>query len=104
MRFSVHGENVIAARDGDAILGPGEFVHQPVELLVGFQVRVVLDDDEQPGERLGLLVRRRDRVFRRPGAREPRARVRDRLEHVALVSGVALHGLDQVRDEIVATL
>src|SRR5215472_15759760 len=31
----------------DAILGPREFVHQRVELLVRFQVRVILDDEQE---------------------------------------------------------
>src|SRR4029434_3815514 len=42
--------------DGDAILRSRELVHQAVELLVGFQLRVVFDDREQATEGGGLLV------------------------------------------------
>src|SRR4029453_7344452 len=49
--------------DGNAILGSGKFVHQTIELFVGFELRVVLRDRQQAAQRAGLLVGGLDRLF-----------------------------------------
>ena len=47
----LHPLVVAHARDGQAVLGARELVHQAVELLVGLEVRIVLDHGEQAAER-----------------------------------------------------
>ena len=75
-----------------------------LEVGVGLEVRIGLRQRDQPPERAGELVfgggdlRRSLRRHRRI------ARLDDVVERAALVAGVALHGLDQVRDQIVALL
>ena len=75
---------------------------QLLEVLGRAQLRIRLGDREQPPERraehvLGLrLLLDALRLLR------GRARVRDRLERLALVRGVALDRLDEVRDQVVA--
>ena len=56
--------------DGDAVLGARQLVHQPVELLVRLELRVVLDDGQQAAERRRLLV---GRLRSSPRATWPRA-------------------------------
>src|SRR4051812_9963332 len=58
-----HAIVVSHALDRDAILGARELVHEPVELLVRPELRIVLDDREQPAERRGLLVGGLNRLF-----------------------------------------
>src|SRR3954465_7395283 len=48
---------VAHALDGDAVLGAGELVHQPVELFVRLELRIVLDYREPPAESGRTLVR-----------------------------------------------
>ena len=67
------------------VFGAGELVHQPVELLVGLELRVVLDDRQQAAERRRLLVGGRDRLFGRLRRQQPRSRVRDVLVDAFLV-------------------
>jgi hypothetical protein len=93
---------VAHALDRDAVFGAGELVHQSIELFVGAKLRIVLGDREQTAERGRLLVGRGDRFFRRFRGQESRPRVGDLLEDAFLVLGVALDGLDQVRNQIVA--
>src|SRR5262249_10530046 len=64
-RFVFRAALVVAhAFDRDAILRSGEFVHQPVELLVRPQLGIVFDDGQQTSEGRGLLVRGLDCFFR----------------------------------------
>ena len=42
---------VAAALDGDAIFGSRQFVLQAHEVLIGFQLRIVFNDDQQSAER-----------------------------------------------------
>src|SRR2546423_5947627 len=112
---------VALALDGDAVLRPLELRLELEEVLVRFELGITLHDDEQPREgvaetRLRLLVLREGlrvrgdvgRASRRPGRKRhlpnARAGIRDRLERLALVRGVALHGVDEVRDQVEAAL
>ena len=52
----LHGLDVAVARHGDAILGALELRLQVAEVLVGFQVRIPLDDHEQAFQRAGQLA------------------------------------------------
>ena len=90
--------------DRDAIFGAGELVHQPVELLVRLQLRIVLDDGEEPAECRRLLVRRGNRFLGRLRREQARARVGDVLVDRLFVLREPLGRLDQVGNEIVAPL
>src|SRR5690606_17678929 len=75
------------------------------EVLVGLEVGIGLSESKKATERLrqdvllrGLLCRRGSR------GRGGGSRLGDSLKGLAFVFGVALDGLDQVGDEIVATL
>ena len=100
----LHALVVAHAFDRDPVLGARQLVHQPVELFVRPQLRVVLDDGQQAAEGARLLVGRLDRFLRRLGRQQPRSRVGDVLEHALFVLRVALDGLDQVRNQVVAAL
>ena len=100
----LHALVVAHALDREAVLGAGELVHQAVELLVGLQLRIVLDHRQQPAERRGLLVRRGDRFFRRLRREQPRSRVGDVLVDALFVLREALDGLDEIRNQVVAPL
>src|ERR1051325_4704271 len=112
---------VAAALDRDAVLGPLELRLQVEEVLVRFQVGILLDYDEQSRERVrqsclrlvvlleglrirGDVVRGSGRAGSNGDAADARARLRDGFERLALVRGVALDGVDEIRDEIVAAL
>ena len=99
-----HGVVVDLAADGDLVLRLGELGLELPEVLVGLELGIRLGDREEPAERraedpLGLAgLCRGLRVL---GAR---ARLGDGLERAALVCRVALHALDEVRDEVPAPL
>src|SRR5262245_53025932 len=46
----LEGIVVALALDSDAILGAGKFILQAHEIFVGFQLRIVLDDEKKPAE------------------------------------------------------
>ena len=93
-----------APRRRELVLDVGEFGLQLLEIGVGLEVGIGLGEREQAPERAreralggGLLGR---------AARGERgvARLDHRLERAALMRRVALHRLDEVRDEVVALL
>src|SRR6266542_3872610 len=98
----------------DPVLGALELALQLEEVLVGLELGIALDGDEEPAQRaaqlglrlLELLERRRivDQLGRRldPGHAGPRPG--HFLEHGAFLRGEALDRLDQVRDQVGATL
>src|SRR5437899_271579 len=99
------GVVVPAALGRDAVLRAGELVGETGELLVGLEVRIALGEREQARQRRRHVARGVDLgVARAAGREHSGARVRDRLENLALVLGVAFRHLDEVRDEVVAPL
>ena len=99
-----HDVVVDLARDRDAVLGLGELGLELPEVLVRLELGIGLGDGEEPAERgaedalgLGGLARCL-RLLR------TRTRLRHGLEGLALVRRVALHGLDEVRDQVPAPL
>ena len=58
MRLGVigpHRFDIVAPRDGDAVLGAFELRLQGEEILIGFQIGIILADREEPAERAGQL-------------------------------------------------
>ena len=99
---AVDGLVVVAPGGGQLVLDVGELLLEGEEVLGRPQLRIGLGNGDQPVERAAeVLVRLRCRGWARRllGCG---TRLRHRLERLALVGGVALHRLDQVRDEVVA--
>ena len=93
-----------AAAGRDLVLEVGQFAGQLLEVGVGLEVRIGLRQRDQPAERAAQLVLGGGDL-RRSLRRHRRVAGLDHVvERAALVAGVALHGLDQVRDQIVALL
>ena len=98
---AVDGLVVVAAGGGELVLDVGELLLEREEVLRRPQLRIGLGDGDQPVQRAAELLvrlRRRGRARRLLGCRTG---LRHLLEGLALVRGVALHRLDQVRDEVV---
>ena len=74
------------------------------EVLVGLDVGVVLHHHQQPRKRRVDLAVGRDLIGRRLRARHLRAGLGDRIDHGLLMAGHALHGLNQVRNQVGAAL
>src|SRR5579864_5992241 len=110
----LHRLNVAVASHGDAVLRAFELRLQIGESLVGLQLRVVLGERHQVTERLseltlrGLILLKELRVVEHLGRHLDGIRAGTRLGHPdedpLLLGGVALHDLDEVRDEIRAAL
>src|SRR5690242_11845604 len=110
----LHRVVVIAARRVDAVLRALELVLKRQEVLVRLQVRIVLlkalqRDDRAAETGLRILVRLNlGRVAEVIGAELNAGRAGARLRHLnedgLFLGGVALHGRDQVRDEVGAPL
>src|SRR5262249_7533834 len=109
-----HRLDVVAPRHRDAVLGAFELRLQGEEVLVRLELGIALADREQAAERAGELrlcvleflerIRIVDEVGRRLKRGRAAARRGDLLEHLALLPGKALNGLDQVGNEIGAAL
>src|SRR5437762_9809544 len=99
-----HDRVVVAARVLDGVLDLSERGLELREVLVRLEVRVRLGEREElaqgGGQRVLRLGTRIGRLRGHGGA--PRAH--DRVERAALVGGVALDRLDQVRDQVRAAL
>src|SRR5437773_9250827 len=52
----LHALVVAHPLDRDSVFGARQLVHQPIELLVGFEVRIIFGDRQQAAQRGGLLV------------------------------------------------
>src|SRR5882724_1571409 len=112
----VHHRVVVAlARERDPVLGARQLFLQREHVLVGLQLRVRLDDGEQPPERarqprlrLGQPAHRlraagcARRALR--GLHGARAGRDDRVERLALVRHVSFGRLHEVGDQVVAPL
>src|SRR5688572_14106634 len=98
----LHALVVSHAFHRNPVLGARELVHQPVELFIRFELRVIFDDSEQASERAGLRVGGGDALLRRSRREQPRSRVGDVLEDALFVRREPLHRFDKVGNEIVA--
>jgi hypothetical protein len=99
----VVGQNRVVvdlAGDGDAVLRLGELGLQLPEVLVGLELRVGLSHGDQAAERLAQQPFGLRRLGRRLRALRSGASLRDVLERLTFVGGVALDGLDEVRDQV----
>src|SRR5881398_3187637 len=74
------------------------------ELLVGLEIGIALGDGEESPEGARELVGGLDPLLARAAGDQPRPRVGDPVEDLALVRGVALGHLDEVGDQVVAPL
>src|SRR5262245_12634539 len=109
-----HRVDVVAPRHRDAILRALELRLQCQEVLIRFEIGIALRDREQPPERAGELLLRLlealecfrivEDVGRKLHLRGAGAGIGDLFEHLALLRRVALHGLDQIGNEIGAAL
>src|SRR2546428_4478592 len=104
---AVHRVVVVLARDRDAVLRALELVLERAEILVRFELRIILGDREQPAERRrerGVCLRHLLQVAALDRPRDLGARFGDRGEDRLLLFGVALHRFDEVGDEVGAPL
>src|SRR6266542_529284 len=98
---------VEAPGEGDLVLGRGEVLGEVLELLDRLQLWVVLRDGEQRAQRAAQLVLGLRSLLRRRGGTRgdgARAGLGHFVENAALVRRVALHGLDEVGDQVVPSL
>src|SRR5205085_4615783 len=91
-------------RDRDLVLGLLELALELLEVLRRPQLRVGLRDGEEAPERRGQPALRRRLLLDRLRLLGRRPRLGDAVEGGALVPGIALHRLDEVRDQVVAAL
>ena len=84
----------------DLRLGADELLLQREEVLVRLEVRIVLHDGQQLAEPGGDLVLGVGLVRDALGSDRSRPGLGDAFEELALVGGVALHGLDEVGDQV----
>jgi hypothetical protein len=99
----LHRAIVVLSRDGDPVLRSRQLVLEAQESLIGLERRVRLGDRDQPAERageLGVGVGHLLRIVSLHRAEHARTRLGHLREHRLLVLGVALHRLDEVRDQI----
>ena len=99
-----HRVVVDLARDGDLVLGVLQLLLEIEEVGARLQVGVGLRDREEPSERLAEDAFGRRGLGRALRACRCCARLGDGLERAALVGGVALDRLDEVRDQVAAPL
>src|SRR6185503_5068615 len=110
----LHRLDEAVARHGDAVLGAFELRLQLEKVPVRLELRVVLDDHQQAGEGAGELALRLRELLQRPGVVDRLGRDLHRADlgagvghaeqDLLLLRGEALHGGDQVRDEVGAPL
>jgi hypothetical protein len=102
-------------READFVLGRGELLGELHHVLVGFEIGVLLGDDHEAGEGAAEAGFGRKQTFHRVaiggiggdgggGGGGDVTGLDDGFERGALVLHVALGGLDEVGDEIVAAL
>src|SRR5215467_7897103 len=95
---------VVAARALDGLLELRERALQIAKALIRLQIGIRLGEREELAERAGQLVLGLRARLRRLRGHGRAARADDLVERVALVRGVASHGLDEVGHEIGAPL
>ena len=110
----LHGGDVVTARHANAILGTFQLRLQRQEILVGFQVRIAFRHHHQPLQgrtelTLGLLeLFQFFRIIEHVPIHLDGAHLGAGLghfhQHFPLVTGIALHGIDQVGDQVCPAL
>src|SRR5713226_1122133 len=90
--------------DGDAVFCACQLVLQAQKILVGLELRVVLDDHQQATQRAVERIISGDPVSRRAGAEQGRTRTGDVAKHGLLLRCDALYRLHEVRDQVGAPL
>ena len=100
----LHHGVVVPARGGDLVLGVGQLVLQPLEVLAGAQLRVGLGDGEQPAQRRARLAGRIGRAGHPLRRQRAGPGLGQLLEQARLVRRVGLDRLHQVRDQVGAPL
>jgi hypothetical protein len=93
-----------AAAGGDLVLEVGQFARQLLEVGIGLEVRIGLRQRDQFAERAAQLVFGGGHLRRSLRRHRSAPRLDHVVEGATLMRGVALHRLDQVRDQIVALL
>ena len=94
---------VVLAGERDLVLGLGQLLLEVEEVGVGLEVRVGLGDGVQPDQgalELGVRGRLGRDVAAGRGRLDLGARLGDLLEDLALVGGVPLDRVHQVRDQV----
>jgi hypothetical protein len=106
LRDVVLGRDVVVELPGkpDLVLGGRQFLLEHLHVLVRVDLRVVLGKGEQPAERLRQLAFLSRRVSRPAGSHRSRAGLDDARQRVPFEFHDAFHGVDQVRDQVVAPL
>ena len=109
-----HRRDVAVARHGDAVFRALELRLQVAEIGIRLEIGISLGDGEQALQRLGQLALRGlelreslrigEQLGRHLDGAHLGARLGDADEHGLLLRRVALHGIDEVRDEIGAAL
>jgi hypothetical protein len=100
-----HGGVVVLARERDLVLGRGQLLLELEDVLVGLELGIVLDDGEQRAQRAGQRVLGGG-LLAGPWRRRRRrgAGVGDVGQDLLLEAHVALDGVHEVRDQVVAAL
>ena len=93
-----------AAAGGDLVLQIGELARQLLEIGIGLEVRIGLRQCDQLAERARELILGRGDLSGALRGHGGVAGSHHVVEGAAFVRGIALHGLDQVRNEIVPLL
>src|SRR5579871_5607247 len=102
--------DIAMTRHCDAVFSALELGLQIAEVLVGLQLRIVLGDSEQTLERLRQLplcllealegLRVVDQLRRHLDGAHLGARFRDADQHLLLLRGITLNGIDEIRHQI----
>jgi hypothetical protein len=95
---------VVAPGGRDPVLGGGQFSLQRREVLVGLEVGVGLGDGDEPPRAWVSMPSDLACCRALAGSHRGAARLHDVFERASLVRGIPLDGLDEVADEVVATL
>src|SRR4030095_3325077 len=93
-----------AATGRDLVLEVGQFSRQLLEIGVGLQIPIGLRQRDQPAERATQLVFGGRNLCRSLRRHRTVAGFYHLIERAAFVRGVALHGLDQIGNQVVALL
>ena len=102
--------DIIAPRDGDAVLGAFELRLQGEKILIRFQIGIIFADREETPERAGQLRLGILELLELVGIAQLRCvdfdrsrlgpRLDDGSQHILFLLGITLHGGDQIGNEV----